>query len=158
MSEQISTGPRTSGLTGAQLCFEGGGLCLDFRGKRGHFAFTDEELEPIRELTEDGVWDGFLAKLPNSELEAIRDFLNKWLPSSDLVPAALSDARFRDAEAARAVAAELKEALAETWRVLRAAGLLNLSNGVQLGATSWYAKAVAAEELSDAAIASAEAG
>jgi hypothetical protein len=67
-------------LTGAQLVFEGGALLLDFRQQRGHFAFTDDELEPIREHDEDGVWDGYLARLPNAELEAIRDFLNKWLP------------------------------------------------------------------------------
>jgi hypothetical protein len=67
-------------LTGAQLVFEGGSLGLDFRKRRGNFAFTDEQLEPVREYDEDGVWDGFLVKLPNSELEAIRDFLNKWLP------------------------------------------------------------------------------
>ena len=67
-------------LTGAALVFEGGSLQLDFRKKRGHFAFTDDQLEPVREYDEDGVWDGFLVKLPNSELEAVRDFLNKWLP------------------------------------------------------------------------------
>lgn len=66
-------------LTGAQLVFEGGSLHLDFRQKRGHFAFTDDELEPISETDEDGTWEGQIAKLPDSELEAIRDFLNKWL-------------------------------------------------------------------------------
>lgn len=70
----------TEHLTGAQLRFEGGGLTLDFRKGRGHFAFTDDELEPVREYDEDGVWDGHLVRLPNSELAAIRDFLNKWLP------------------------------------------------------------------------------
>lgn len=46
----------------------------------------------------------------------------------------------------------LLEALTETWKVLRAAGLLNLSNGVQLGQTAWYVKACDAEALSDEAI------
>jgi hypothetical protein len=68
----------------AQLSFEGGALIVMVEGHpgpgSGHFAFTDDELEPVREYTEDGVWDGFLAKLPASELMAIRDFLNKWLP------------------------------------------------------------------------------
>lgn len=68
-------------LTGAQLVFEGGSLMLDFRKGRGNFAFTDDQLEPVREVDEDGVWDGYLVRLPNSELEAIRDFLNKWLPA-----------------------------------------------------------------------------
>jgi hypothetical protein len=53
-------------------------------------------------------------------------------------------------------APDLLEALTETWRVLRAAGLLNLVNGVQLGPTSWYIKISDAERLSDAAIAKAE--
>lgn len=52
-------------------------------------------------------------------------------------------------------APELLDALEETWRVLRAAGLLNLTNGVQLGQTSWYVKICDAERLSDAAIAKA---
>jgi hypothetical protein len=50
----------------------------------------------------------------------------------------------------------LLEALTETWRVLRAAGLHNLTRGVQLGPTSWYIKISDAERLSDAAIAKAE--
>lgn len=54
-----------------------------------------------------------------------------------------------------AAALELLEALEETWCVLRAAGLLNLTNGVQLGQTSWYVKACDAEKLSNAAIAKA---
>lgn len=54
-----------------------------------------------------------------------------------------------------AAAPELLAALAETWRVLRAAGTLNLTNGVQLGQTSWYVKICDAERLSDAAIAKA---
>lgn len=74
---------RPDGYTGAQLVFEGGSLILDFRKNGGHFAFTDDELEPVREYDEDGVWDGFLAKLPYAELEAIRDFLNKWLPPAE---------------------------------------------------------------------------
>lgn len=54
-----------------------------------------------------------------------------------------------------AVAPDLVEALTETWRVLRAAGTLNLSNGVQLGQISWYAKICDAEALSNAALAKA---
>lgn len=50
---------------------------------------------------------------------------------------------------------DLLEALEETWRVLRAAGLLNLTNGVQLGQTSWYVKICDAERVSNAAIAKA---
>lgn len=57
--------------------------------------------------------------------------------------------------AALSAAPELLAALEETWRVLRAAGLLNLTRGVQLGQTSWYVKACDAEALSDAAIAAA---
>lgn len=49
----------------------------------------------------------------------------------------------------------LLEALQETWRILHAAGTLNLSNGVQLGQTVWYVKITNAEELSAAAIAKA---
>lgn len=55
----------------------------------------------------------------------------------------------------RAVKLELLEALEETWRVLRAAGTLNLTRGVQLGQTSWYVKCCDAESLADAAIAKA---
>jgi hypothetical protein len=54
---------------------------------------------------------------------------------------------------ARAEGAEVLAALLETWRVLRAAGTLNLSNGVQLGQTSWYVKICDAEAQSDAALA-----
>lgn len=53
---------------------------------------------------------------------------------------------------------ELVGALEETWRVLRAAGLLNLTRGVQLGQTSWYVKACDAERLADAAITKARGG
>jgi hypothetical protein len=58
---------------------------------------------------------------------------------------------------ARLIAAgpDVLNALQETWRVLRAAGTLNLSNGVQLGKTAWYIKINDAEALSDAAIAKA---
>lgn len=70
-------------LTGAQIVFEGGSLVLDFRRKSGSFAFTDDQLEPVREYDEDGVWDGYLVRLPGSELAAIRDFLNEWLPKAE---------------------------------------------------------------------------
>lgn len=40
-----------------------------------------------------------------------------------------------------AVAPELRQALVELVAIIDSAGLLNLSNGVQLGATSWYVKA-----------------
>ena len=40
----------------------------------------------------------------------------------------------------------LREALAELWRVIDIAGLHNLSNGVQLGQTSWFVKASDAVE------------
>jgi hypothetical protein len=42
--------------------------------------------------------------------------------------------------AAEARAERLEAALRETWRVLDAAGTLNLTRGVQLGPTSWYVK------------------
>lgn len=51
---------------------------------------------------------------------------------------------------------DLLSALQETWRVLRAAGTLNLSRGVQLGQTSWYVKICDAEAQSDAAISRAQ--
>jgi hypothetical protein len=54
-----------------------------------------------------------------------------------------------------AAAPALFDALQETWRVLRAAGLSNLTRGVQLGQTSWYVKASNAEAMADAALASA---
>jgi hypothetical protein len=50
---------------------------------------------------------------------------------------------------------ELLEALIETWRVIDAAGLQNLTRGVQLGQTSWFVKASDAEALARAAIARA---
>lgn len=66
-----------------------------------------------------------------------------------------------DAEAARETAerkaAAMEEALMETWRVLRAAGTLNLTRGVQLGQTSWYVKICDAEALSEAALTQAQA-
>jgi hypothetical protein len=40
-----------------------------------------------------------------------------------------------------AAAPELLHALREAVKIIDAAGLLNLSNGVQLGQTSWYVKA-----------------
>lgn len=55
-----------------------------------------------------------------------------------------------------AAAPELLWALKETWRVLHAAGLLHLSNGVQLGQTVWFVKASDAQHLSELAIAKAE--
>lgn len=61
--------------------------------------------------------------------------------------------RVRDETAKECAAPDLFEALVETWRVLDAAGLHNLSNGVQLGPTVWFVKAKDAQELSRAAIA-----
>lgn len=55
-------------------------------------------------------------------------------------------------DALRATLKQAREALEETWRILDAAGLLNLSNGVQLGPTVWYVKAIDAQALSRAAI------
>lgn len=54
---------------------------------------------------------------------------------------------------ARAEGADVLAALEQTWRVLRSAGTLNLTRGVQIGQTSWYVKISDAEEASDAAIA-----
>jgi hypothetical protein len=79
---------------GAALSFDGGNLQLNLRGYpdpgSGHFAFTDDQLEPVREYDEDGVWDGFLVKLPASEIIALRDFLNKWLPPAEGRPSDLA--------------------------------------------------------------------
>jgi hypothetical protein len=49
-------------------------------------------------------------------------------------------------------APDLLEALKDTWDVLDAAGLHNLSNGVQLGQTVWYVKACDAKRSARAAI------
>lgn len=83
---------------------------------------------------------------------------NGWLVATASVPSGrVGSWGINPADNARLIAAapELLEALGETWRVLRAAGLLNLTNGVQLGQTSWYVKICDAERLSDAAIAKA---
>lgn len=76
----------------------------------------------------------------------------------DAMVALVAEWKARDAEIARlgSLNAELLEALEETWRVLRAAGTLNLTRGVQLGQTSWYVKCCDAESLADAAIAKAK--
>jgi hypothetical protein len=66
------------------------------------------------------------------------------------------DVRKAEAERLQKAAPDLYEALRETWRVLHAAGLLNLSSGVQLGQTAWYVNITDVEALSDAAIAKAE--
>lgn len=69
------------------LVFEGGTLVLNMEGYAdpgsGHFAFTEDDLHPLSEYDDEdgGRWDGFLAKLPASELVAIRDFLNTHLPA-----------------------------------------------------------------------------
>ncbi len=55
----------------------------------------------------------------------------------------------------RAVNAELLEALEGVTEVVNAAGLINLSTGVQLGQTVWYVKAFDAMVSARAAIASA---
>lgn len=79
---------------GAQLIFERGGLTLNLEGYAdpgsGQFAFSDDDLEYITEWDdEDGKrWDGWLAKLPATELAAIRDFLNKYLPPALSAPPA----------------------------------------------------------------------
>jgi len=46
----------------------------------------------------------------------------------------------------------LRAALEHTWKVIDAAGTLNLSNGVQLGPTVWYVKIEAAREMSNLAL------
>lgn len=84
-----------------------------------------------------------------------------WYPTREEAQTAIDARIAREQETARVkrirdAAPELLEALEETWRVLRAAGLLNLTRGVQLGSTSWYVKACDAEQLSDAAIAKAK--
>ena len=56
------------------------------------------------------------------------------------------------------VRAALVEALKQTWKVIDSAGLLNLSNGVELGQTSWYGKARDARAESDAALKAAGEG
>lgn len=78
----------------AALSFEGGGLIINLEGYSdpgsGHFAFTDDELEPITEYDDEtgARSDLMLAKLASSELLAIRDFLNEWL--RDEAPAPLN--------------------------------------------------------------------
>lgn len=51
---------------------------------------------------------------------------------------------------------ELFVRLSDLVAIIEKAGLLNLSNGVELGATSWYAKASERLELAKAALAKAE--
>jgi len=46
----------------------------------------------------------------------------------------------------------LRAALEHTWKVIDAAGTLNLSNGVQLGPTVWYVKIEEAREISNLAL------
>ena len=53
--------------------------------------------------------------------------------------------------------AALMEALKATWRVIDAAGLHNLTNGVQLGQTVWFVKASDAKHLSQSALSAARA-
>jgi hypothetical protein len=72
-------------------------------------------------------------------------------------PYPLRDEAWANAQLA-ATAPELLEALEWTWRVLRAAGLQNLTRGVQLGQTSWYVKISDAEAASDLAVAKAKGG
>ena len=55
-------------------------------------------------------------------------------------------------------APELYVRLADLIKIIDAAGLLNLSNGVQLGQTSWYVKASERLELARKAVAKAVAG
>ncbi len=52
---------------------------------------------------------------------------------------------------------DLYGALTHLVKVIEAAGLLNLSNGVQLGPTVWYVKACDAIDYARRAIAKAEA-
>lgn len=61
-----------------------------------------------------------------------------------------------DIDALRAVNAELVEALEGFIGVINAAGIYNLSRGVQLGQTVWYVKASDAMESSRAALAKAK--
>jgi hypothetical protein len=49
-----------------------------------------------------------------------------------------------------------KEVLTEMVRLIESAGLLNLSNGVQLGATSWYVKMSDCMESAKAVLAERE--
>jgi hypothetical protein len=57
-----------------------------------------------------------------------------------------------------AAAPELLDALKDLLGVIDAAGLINLSNGVQLGQTVWFVKASDAVNYATAAIAKATAG
>jgi hypothetical protein len=85
------------------LVFEGGTLIIELEGfaepGRGRFAFSEDDLEPVRDYDEDGrPTDAMLANLDASELLAIRDFLNEWLPP---VPAENSAADNCDGEASQ---------------------------------------------------------
>jgi hypothetical protein len=55
-----------------------------------------------------------------------------------------------------AAAPNLLEALEELTEIIDKAGLLNLSNGVQLGPTAWYVKATERMDYARAAIAKAK--
>ena len=60
------------------------------------------------------------------------------------------------AYAKRLAGEDLYFALKRTWEVIDAAGLLNLTRGVQLGQTSWYVKATDARALAMQAMTKAE--
>jgi hypothetical protein len=86
-----------------------------------------------------------LAKQPNTYMIAYEDGRHR-----DLVDAVVQRDDAIDRLTARV--AQLEGALEHTWKVLDAAGTLNLSNGVQLGPTVWYVKIEEAREMSRAAL------
>jgi len=70
--------PWCPGLSGAALSFEPGVLNVNRDGS-GSIAFKDDDLD--WEGGEQGGPDYRFANIPASEMVAIRDFLNKWVPA-----------------------------------------------------------------------------
>ncbi|NWF45425.1 hypothetical protein F3K02_09215 [Hydrogenophaga sp. D2P1] len=106
----------------------------------------------------DGIEQPFTARV-TLEAEDAQLALEARVISTAAVAAAVERRKIEaKAEVARlsAINAELLEALKDLTGVITAAGLSNLSRGVQLGPTVWYVKASDAMESSLAAIAKAQ--
>jgi hypothetical protein len=112
-------------------------------------AAVEESLRPLLRKASEGIYDDLLFTVQDYLLDNILYNVKSQIAAADRQ--ANSDRQRAATEGARGD--RLEAALRETWRVLRAAGTLNLSNGVQLGQTSWYVKICDAEAMSDAALA-----